>query len=151
MIYRFTPCEIDIDQVELRREGVRVAVEPQVFALLRLLVENRERLVSKDEIIDTVWGGRIVSESALSSRIKFARQALGDDGAAQCWIRTVHGHGFRFVGDATVEGPPPSAPSSGATDRLAEVMARPMVAVSPSSRSARTRGTPTSSMAWPRT
>jgi TolB-like protein/Tfp pilus assembly protein PilF len=72
-----------------------------------------------------------VSESALSSRIKFARQALGDDGAAQRWIRTVHGQGFRFVGVATVEGPPPSGGSSGATDRLAEVMARPMVAVFP--------------------
>jgi TolB-like protein/Tfp pilus assembly protein PilF len=130
MIYRFAPFEIDVDQVELRREGVRVAVEPQVFALLRLLVENRERLVSKDEIIEAVWGGRIVSESAVSSRIKFARQALGDDGAAQRWIRTIHGQGFRFVGEAMVEGAPPSAPS-GATDRLAEVMARPMVAVFP--------------------
>jgi TolB-like protein len=131
MIYRFAAFEIDTDQVELRCEGARVAVEPQVFALLRLLVENRERLVSKDEIIEAVWGGRIVSESALSSRIKFARQALRDDGAAQRWIRTIHGRGFRFVGEATVEGAPPSAASSGATDRLAEVMARPMVAVFP--------------------
>ncbi|WP_372783134.1 winged helix-turn-helix domain-containing protein [Phenylobacterium sp.] len=130
MIFRFAPFEIDTGQVELRRDGARVAVEPQVFALLRLLVENRERLVTKDEIIETVWGGRIVSESALSSRIKFARQALDDDGAAQRWIRTVHGQGFRFVGEATEEGAPPPVRSS-APDRLAEVMARPMVAVFP--------------------
>jgi len=130
MIFRFAPFEIDTDQVELRREGVRVAVEPQVFALLRLLVENRERLVSKDEIIETVWGGRIVSESALSSRIKFARQALGDDGVAQRWIRTIHSQGFRFVGEASAEGTPPGQPTD-TTDRLAEVMSRPMVAVFP--------------------
>jgi DNA-binding winged helix-turn-helix (wHTH) protein/tetratricopeptide (TPR) repeat protein len=125
MTYRFAEFEIDTEQVELRRDGLRVAVEPQVFALLRLLVENRERMVSKDEIIAEVWGGRIVSDSALSSRIKFARQALGDDGASQRWIRTIHGQGFRFIGVATAEAPDAVA------DRLVEVMSRPLVAVFP--------------------
>ena len=74
-----------------------VPVEPQVFALLALLVENRERLVSRDEIIEKVWDGRIVSDAAVSSRIKSARQALGDDGKAQRYIRTIHGQGLRFV------------------------------------------------------
>ena len=132
MIYRFGDFELDADQVELRRDGARLAVEPQVFALLRLLVERRERLVSKDEIIEEVWGGRFVSESAVSSRIKFCRQALGDDGATQQWIRTIHGQGFRFVGEVTIEGDEPSAPSGLApAERVAEVMARPMVAVFP--------------------
>jgi DNA-binding winged helix-turn-helix (wHTH) protein len=74
-------------------------VEPQVFALLRLLIENRERVVSKDEIIERIWDGRIVSESAVSSRVKSARQAIGDSGEAQRLIRTVHKLGFRFVAE----------------------------------------------------
>ncbi len=131
MIYRFGDFELDADQVELRRAGARLAVEPQVFALLRLLVERRERLVSRDEIIEEVWGGRFVSDSAVSSRIKFCRQALGDDGATQQWIRTIHGQGFRFVGEVAVEGDPPAAPAADPVERLAEVMARPMVAVFP--------------------
>ena len=132
MIYRFGDFELDADQVELRRDGARLAVEPQVFALLRLLVERRERLVSKDEIIEEVWGGRFVSESAVSSRIKFCRQALGDDGATQQWIRTIHGQGFRFVGEVTVDGDAPSpAAAVDPVEQVAEVMARPMVAVFP--------------------
>ncbi len=100
MIYAFDDFELDDGAVELRRGGAVAPVEPQVFALLLLLVENRERMVSKDEIIEKVWSGRIVSESALTSRIKSARQALGDDGKAQKYIRTLHGQGFRFVADA---------------------------------------------------
>ncbi len=72
-------------------------IEPQVFALVLLLVENRERLVTRDEIIEKVWDGRVVSDSALDSRIKSARRALGDDGKTQRSIRTIHGQGFRFV------------------------------------------------------
>jgi len=97
MIYRFGPFELDTDRFELRAEGVARPLEPQVFALLSLLVENRERLVSKEELIDKVWDGRIVSESAVSSRVKSARRALGDDGRSQRFIKTLHGKGFRFV------------------------------------------------------
>ncbi|MDB5424287.1 MAG: hypothetical protein JWQ29_1703, partial [Phenylobacterium sp.] len=129
MIYRFGGFEIDTGQVELRRGGERLAVEPQVFALLRLLVEHRDRLVSKEEIIDEVWDGRFVSDSALSSRIKSARRALGDDGAAQQWIRTIHGKGFRFIGEVAVEAR--SQAAADPSERLAEVMSRPMVAVFP--------------------
>ena len=99
MIHSFGIFELDIDAVELRREGAAVPIEPQVFALIVLLVENRHRMVSKDEIIETIWNGRIVSESAITSRIKSARKALDDDGKAQKLIRTVHGMGFRFVGE----------------------------------------------------
>jgi TolB-like protein len=100
MLYKFDKFELDLATVELRANGAVVAVEPQVFALLTVLVENRERLVGKDELIEKVWDGRVVSEAALSSRIKSARQALGDDGKSQRFIKTIHGQGFRFVAEA---------------------------------------------------
>ena len=100
MIYQFGPFELDMARVELREGDKTRNLEPQVFALLALLVENRERLVSKDEIIDKVWDGRIVSDAAVASRIKSARQALGDDGKSQRFIRTIHGQGYRFIASA---------------------------------------------------
>ncbi|HLY78535.1 MAG TPA: TIR domain-containing protein, partial [Caulobacteraceae bacterium] len=88
-------------------------LERQVFALLELLVENRERLVTRDEIIERIWGGRIVSEAALSSRIKSARAAIGDDGRAQRLVRTHHGVGYRFVGELRVLTPTTEAAGLG--------------------------------------
>ena len=102
MLYLFDAFELDADQIELRRNGVAVPIEPQVFALLRLLVESRDRMVSKEEVVEKVWEGRFVSDSAISSRIKFARRALGDDGKEQRFIRTLHGQGFRFIGDVRI-------------------------------------------------
>jgi TolB-like protein/DNA-binding winged helix-turn-helix (wHTH) protein len=99
MIYRFGGFELDVQRVELRMDGAACPVEPQVFALLALLIENRDRLVSKDEIIEKVWDGRVVSDAAVSSRVKSARQAIGDDGKNQRLIRTVQRRGFRFVGE----------------------------------------------------
>jgi TolB-like protein len=96
--FRFAGFEIDIAQQELRREGNRVATEPQVFDLLVHLVRNHDRIVSKDELIETVWKGRVISEAALSSRVSAARRAIGDNGADQKLIRTLTKHGFRFVG-----------------------------------------------------
>ena len=87
---------------ELREDGASHSLEPQVFALLAFLVERRERLVPKEEIFEKLWDGRVVTDSALTSRIKSARQALGDSGKAQRFIKTVHGKGFRFVGDVQV-------------------------------------------------
>lgn len=104
MRYRFGEFELDTAQVELRSGGQRCALEPQVYAVLELLITHRDRLVSKEELIEKVWAGRCVSDSALSSRVKSARQALGDDGSAQRAIRTLHGRGFRFV--AEVEASP---------------------------------------------
>lgn len=97
MIYAFEDFELDTDLYELRRAGDPVAVEPQVFDVLAYLVVGRGRLVTKTELLDNVWGDRFVSESALSSRIKAARRAVGDDGQAQRAIKTVHGRGFRFA------------------------------------------------------
>lgn len=101
MIYRFGPFELDLATAELRAEGKVRAVEPQVFRLLALLVANGERVVTRDEMIEKVWDGRVVSEAAVSSRVKSARRAIDDDGATQRLIRTLHGHGFRFVGSVT--------------------------------------------------
>ncbi len=95
----FGDVEIDIAAHELRRNGAPVAVEPQVFEVLAYLVEHRDRMVPKTELLDEVWGDRFVSESALTSRIKAARRALGDTGREQRFIRTVHGRGYRFVAD----------------------------------------------------
>lgn len=101
MLYRFEIFEVDTAAQELRRGGSVQPVEPQVFALLVYLLESRDRVVSRDDILAAVWNGRIVSDAALSSRVKAARQAIGDDGKTQRLIRTVHKRGFRFVGDAT--------------------------------------------------
>ncbi|HKU14061.1 MAG TPA: winged helix-turn-helix domain-containing protein [Steroidobacteraceae bacterium] len=102
MLYTFGHFEVDVAAVELRSGGAAVSLEPQVFALLVLLVENRERLVSKDEIIEKVWDGRIVSDAAVASRVKSLRQALGDDGRSQQYIKTIHGQGYRFIAPARI-------------------------------------------------
>ena len=102
MIYVVDGLELDLATVELRRGAEVVPVEPQVFALLALLVENHERMVSRDEIVERIWDGRVVSESAISTRIKAARKALGDDGETQRIIRTVHGRGFRCIADVRI-------------------------------------------------
>jgi pimeloyl-ACP methyl ester carboxylesterase/DNA-binding winged helix-turn-helix (wHTH) protein len=95
--YRFGDCELDLERFELRRAGEAVHVEPQVFEVLAYLVSHRERVVPKTELLDAVWGNRFVSDSALTSRLKAARRAVGDDGRRQSVIATVHGRGYRFV------------------------------------------------------
>ena len=101
---RFGDFEIDTARHELRRAGAVVHIEPQVFDLIVHLVRNHDRIVSKDELIDAIWQGRIVSEAALSSRISAARRALGDSGNDQTLIRTLHKRGFRFVGEVYENG-----------------------------------------------
>jgi DNA-binding winged helix-turn-helix (wHTH) protein len=113
VIVRFGRFELDLDRVEIRVDGVQVPVEPQVFDVLAYLVEHRDRLVPKEELLDNVWGDRFVSESALTSRIKTARQVVGDSGREQSVIKTVHRRGYRFVADCEiVEGPSGSDRSS---------------------------------------
>jgi len=99
MIYQFDQFELDITRFELREEGAVQPLEPQVFGLLAYLIENRERLVPKNELFEKLWDGRVVTDSALTSRIKSARQVLGDSGKTQQFIKTIHGKGFRFVAD----------------------------------------------------
>jgi TolB-like protein len=98
MIYRFETFELDTRRRELTKAGKPVAVEPQVFDLLEYLVRNRERVVTKEDIIATVWNGRFVSDSTLTSRLNSARNAVGDDGLAQRLIKTMRRRGLRFVG-----------------------------------------------------
>lgn len=98
-VIRFEDCELDLSMQELRRDGERVHVEPQVFDVLAYLVARRGTVVSTDELMNEVWSDRFVSLSAVSSRIAAARRATGDDGQAQRIIRTVRGKGFSFVAD----------------------------------------------------
>jgi DNA-binding winged helix-turn-helix (wHTH) protein len=95
----FADHTLDPDRRELRCGTEPIAVEPQVFDLLIHLIRNRDRVVSKDDLIASVWDGRIVSESTLTSRINAARKAIGDSGEEQKLIRTIAGRGFRFVGE----------------------------------------------------
>ena len=99
MIYVFEDFSLDIERRELRRDAQLVPVEPQVFDLLAYLISNRQRVVSKDDLVAAIWGGRIISESAISSKVTAVRQAVGDSGGKQRLIRTVTRKGFRFVGD----------------------------------------------------
>lgn len=96
---RFGECELNVQSLELRRGGDIVAVEPQVFDVLAYLVRHRDRVVPKSELLDEVWGDRFVSESALTTRIKSARRAIGDTGRDQRVIKTIHSRGYRFVAD----------------------------------------------------
>src|ERR671911_3039578 len=100
MMFRFADHELDLRRHELRRAGEVVHIEPQVFDLLAFLLRNRDRIVSKDEILNAVWDGRIVSEAAVSSRINAARNAVGDSGSNQSLIKTFHKRGFRFMAEA---------------------------------------------------
>lgn len=106
-MFRFGEYELDLDRYELRRGGDVIKTEPRVLELLHYLIEQRERVVPKEELLDTVWGGTIVSESALTSTIRDARRALGDSPTDPRWIKTVYGRGLRFVGDVTSDATPP--------------------------------------------
>ena len=98
MQFVFGDCALDADRRELTRGSEAVAVGPQVFDLLVYLLQNRERVVSKDDLLSVVWGGRIVSESTMTSHINAVRKAIGDSGEKQRLIRTIARKGFRFVG-----------------------------------------------------
>jgi TolB-like protein/cytochrome c-type biogenesis protein CcmH/NrfG len=124
---------LDQGRRELRRGGETIAVEPQVFDLLVYLLENRDRVVSKDDLIASVWGGRIVSDSSLSSRINAARKAIGDSGEEQRLIRTVARKGLRFIG-AVQEGQDADSSETLAPEHPAAALPlpdRPAIAVLP--------------------
>jgi pimeloyl-ACP methyl ester carboxylesterase/DNA-binding winged helix-turn-helix (wHTH) protein len=104
-VWRFGGFVLDTQRYELRSGDQVIRVEPQVFDVLTQLVRNAERFVSKEELFDSVWGGRFVTEAALTSRIKAARRALGDDGESQRFIRTVRGRGYQFVGTLNADAP----------------------------------------------
>jgi predicted ATPase/class 3 adenylate cyclase len=124
VIYSFSDIDVDTDSMEVRAHGERVHVEPQVFDVLCYLIEHRDRLVTKIELFDQIWGGAFVGEAALTSRIKAVRQTVGDSGREQRIIRTVHGRGYQFVGEVaehsrasrrTDHGDPEDAASASST------------------------------------
>jgi TolB-like protein len=110
MQYRFEDYVLDTERRELRRNGDLIPVEPRVFDLIVYLIEHRGRVVSRDDLLASVWGGRIVSESALRSCINAARSAIGDTGEAQRLIKTLARRGIRFVGTVEVDDTPAPAP-----------------------------------------
>lgn len=107
MIHAFADCQLDAARHILRREGEVVHVEPQVFALLELLVSRAGEVVTRDEVIEAVWGGRIVSEATVSARISAARAAVGDSGQAQAVIRTVTRVGLQLVAEVKTDAAGP--------------------------------------------
>lgn len=109
MVLVFGEHRLDIGRRELRRRDELLELEPKAFDLLAFLVLNRDRVVSKDELIDAVWSGRIVSESAMTTRINSVRRALGDDGTTQRFVRTFIRKGIRFI--AEVDELTPAAPA----------------------------------------
>lgn len=128
MVYQFGAYRLDPDRFELSRNGQVVATEPQVLKLLLHLVRHRDRMVPKDEIAEVVWSDRAVSDASISSRVRLARKALGDDGGRQEFIRTVHGVGFRFVA-LVIED---EVPTMAAADSPREAAhGRPSIAVLP--------------------
>ncbi|HUB47841.1 MAG TPA: winged helix-turn-helix domain-containing protein [Acetobacteraceae bacterium] len=140
MRFFFAGLTLDADRRELRRGTEQIAVEPQVFDLLIYLLDNRDRVVSKDDLIASVWGGRIVSDSTLASRVNAARKAIGDSGEEQKLIRTIARKGFRFTGAVSTEPhrDAPAIPREGATHEVHEpsrqnllLPDRPAIAVLP--------------------
>lgn len=136
MAYRFGMFRLDPQRFELHRDGVLVPVEPQVFRFLCHLIRHRDRMVSKDELVDVVWDGRAISDASISSRVRLARNALGDSGDRQDCIRTVHGVGFRFVAAVTEDEAPVPAeaaavPDAAPAQAAARGRGRPSIAVLP--------------------
>lgn len=130
MVLVFGDYRLDIERRELRCRDAVVALEPKAFDLLAFLVLQRDRVVSKDDLLAGVWGGRIVSESALTTRLNAVRRALGDNGAAQRLIRTFTRKGVRFIGEVT-ELPDPATPAAVRITDLAPPSDRPSIAVLP--------------------
>jgi TolB-like protein len=127
--YLFEECALDMDRRELWRGKAPVAIEPQVFDLLVHLVRHRDRVVSKDELLASVWHGRAVSESALFSRINAARSAIGDSGARQTLVKTLPRRGLRFIGAVREEECSPA--EAGPDKPLLGIIDKPSIAVLP--------------------
>lgn len=109
MIYRFDEFSIDSGLYQLSRQDKVLPIEPLAFDLLVYLIQNRARVVGRDELLDNLWPGKVVTDSALAARMKDARRALGDSGELQHFIKTVHGRGYQFVADIDEQGPFESA------------------------------------------
>ncbi len=133
MRYRFAPFTLDVDRGLLLEGERNLAIEPRGYALLALLVMNHDRMVTKDEIVEKVWDGRIVSDAAIATVIKTTRKVLGDDGVAQKYIQTVRGRGVRFVGTIAAIMPATvhAFEDPAAAEKTPEISSRPSIAILP--------------------
>jgi TolB-like protein len=134
-MFRFGDFELDLDRYELRRGGEVVKTEPRVLEVLNYLIEQRERVVPKEELHDSIWRDVYVSESALTTTIRDARRALSDSPAKARWIRTIYGRGFRFIGEVTVVGEhpliEPAPPAQASSPRRKSIAVLPFTDLSP--------------------
>ena len=131
MAWIFGDFRLDPERFELSCGAELVRLEPQVLALLCLLVRHHDRMVTKDEIVEKIWNGQSVSDASISSRIRSARQAVGDDGHHQTTIRTVHGRGFRFVAEVVETAPAQAAKATAPPEKNSPLTGRPSIAILP--------------------
>jgi TolB-like protein len=130
-MFRFGEFELDLDRYELRRGGKPVKTEPRVLELLHYLIEQRERVVPKEDLLDTLWADVHVSESALTTTIRDARRVLGDSPGAPQWIKTIYGRGFRFVGDIIADAPAAPPVAAPAESKRKSIAVLPFTDLSP--------------------
>ena len=131
MRYLFEEYAFDTDRRELHRGTDAVSITPQVFDLLDYLIRNRERVVSKDDLIKAIWNGRSVSDAALTTRLNAARGAIGDSGEEQHFIKTLPRRGFRFVGQVREVREIASLNSGDTPDSVPALPGKPSIAVLP--------------------
>ncbi|KUY61139.1 winged helix-turn-helix domain-containing tetratricopeptide repeat protein [Burkholderia sp. RF2-non_BP3] len=136
MQWVFADCVLDLERRDLRRASQPVATTPKTFDLLVYLASHHDRVVSRDELIDAVWGGRTISESTVASHVNAARTAVGDDGQQQRIIKTVARRGFRFVADLAGQDIPPciverTATPSDSTSPDTALSGKPSIAILP--------------------
>jgi len=111
MIYALGDCQLDEERYELRRVGAPIRLEPKAFRVLAYLIQHRDRVVTRDELLEQFWPGEFVTASAPAHCIVKARQAVGDGGVAQRVIKTVHGHGYRFIAAVVTRQPETATPA----------------------------------------
>jgi TolB-like protein/Tfp pilus assembly protein PilF len=129
--YLFGEHSLDVDRRELRRGGDQIEIQPQVFDIIVYLVQNRDRVVSRDDLIARIWGGRIVSNAAVDTRISAARQALGDTGGARRFILTVQRKGVRFIAEVKEDATPAAPTLRPGSAEASPSFARPAIMVLP--------------------
>ena len=103
VIYQFNNIELDTEKFTVTSCGELQQIEPQVFNLISHLIENKDRIISRDELLNHIWKGRLVSDTSINNTIKSARQALGDDGKKQQIIKTIHSRGYQFIAELEVK------------------------------------------------
>ena len=128
MQYKSENFTLDTDDYSLTRNGISHPIEPQVFDLLVYLIENRHHVVSREDLLESVWNGRIVSDSAINARLKEARKAVGDTGKQQHIIKTIHRRGYQFIADVKITSGN-DTPEESLSQQSASIEEKPSLAV----------------------